>query len=46
MKDYKPTIGGSVVRNSNMLENYLLQDLHYIKPLLIKKFIMLGMMKI
>ena len=25
MKDYKPTIGGSVVRNSNMLENYLLQ---------------------
>lgn len=25
MKDYKPTIGGSVVRNSNMIENYLKQ---------------------
>ncbi len=26
MKDYKPTIGGSVVRNSNMLENYVKQS--------------------
>ena len=26
MKDYKPTIGGSVVRNSNMIENYLKQS--------------------